>query len=38
MDYLNNMILAESNDTFKVQHVYHMGPKFRGYAATMHDK
>ena len=37
MLYLNNM-LEYINGTYHVQHVYDMGPSFRGYAASMNEQ
>ena len=38
MKFADYMMLKESNDTYRVKHVYHMGPNFRGYAALMTDQ
>ena len=37
MKLVDHMMLIEPNDTYRVQHVYDMGPNFRGYAALMTD-
>ena len=38
MKFADHMMLIEPNDTYHVQHVYDMGPNFRGYAALMTDQ
>ena len=38
MKLVDHMMLTEPNDTYRVQHVYDMGPNFRGYAALMTDQ
>ena len=37
MNYLDNMF-EFINGTYKVQHVYDMGPDLRGYAAIMNEQ
>ena len=38
LKFVDLLMLKESNDTYRVQFVYDMGPTFRGYAALMTER